>query len=197
MSNDFHDITNNLLAWKKGEQGALDRLLPAIYDELRLLAERSLAGKKELTLQPTALVNEFYLRYLNCVSPESRPIWEDRSHFFSIAATVMRRILVDHWRYKHAERRGGAIVAVEFDEAMTPDASGAEVDVLVLDQALTKLHEIAPQQTRIVELRFFAGLTFEEIGRLLELNERTIKRKWKAARLWLMRELAANPKNQE
>ncbi len=184
------DVTQALHAWKAGDENALHSLLPKIYDELHRLAAIKIGGQPGVVeFQATALVNEFYLRFMNGLSPEDQPKWENRTHFFSVVAAVMRRILVDHWRQRSAEQRGGGRLSLTLDEALIAEISTREIDILALDQALTRLRKLDPQQVSIVEMRFFAGLTFEEIGRSLQVADRTVKRKWAAARIWLLREL--------
>ena len=190
LSNEYHEITQGLLAWNAGDEDAFNRLLPLIYDELHGLANAKIRQQPgAVTLQPTALVNEFYLRFLDSQAAINKPEWENRTHFFAVAATVMRRILVDQWRRKKAESRGGGLVDITLDEVMAQDMQAQVLDVLVLDQALTRLEKLDPVQARIVELRFFAGLTFVEVADVLTITDRSVKRKWTAARLWLLRDL--------
>ena len=188
------DITGLLQRWSEGDAGALDRLLPLIYAELRRIASQQLRDERdEHTLAPTALVHELYLRLVD----QSRSTWENRAHFFGLAAHLMRRILVDHARARHADKRGGSVTRVSLEEALdagheepeAPGRPGAVADVLVVDQALDRLSKIDQDQARIVELRFFAGLTVEETAHVLKRSTRTVKREWRLARAWLYREL--------
>ena len=167
-------------------QAPLDRWVPLVYEELRAFAGKLLSNKAGgITLQPTSLVHEAYLRLLD----QRRVDWQDRLHFFRIAARVMRRVLVDHCRARVALKRGGAQVAIELGEELAA-AAPSEIDVLAVDRLLTDLEALDPQQTRIVELRFFAGLTVEETAEALGISKATVKRDWALARAWMARELA-------
>jgi RNA polymerase sigma-70 factor (ECF subfamily) len=188
------NVTGLLQRWSAGDAGALDRLLPLIYAELRRIASRQLRGERnDHTLAPTALVHELYLRLVD----QRRSTWESRAHFFGLAAQLMRRILVDNARARHAGKRGGSVTRVSLEEALdeghddpdTPGRPGALADVLAIDQALERLSKIDQDQARIVELRFFAGLTVEETAHVLKRSPRTVKREWRLARAWLYREL--------
>jgi RNA polymerase sigma factor (TIGR02999 family) len=166
-------------------QAPLDRWVPLVYEELRAFAGKLLSDKAGgITLQPTSLVHEAYLRLLD----QRRVDWQDRLHFFRIAARVMRRILVDHCRARVALKRGGAQVAIELEEALAASSPSA-IDVLAVDRLLTDLEALDPQQTRIVELRFFAGLTVEETAEALGISPATVKRDWALARAWMAKEL--------
>jgi RNA polymerase sigma-70 factor, ECF subfamily len=180
------DITGLLLRWSEGDPEALDHLMPAIYAECRHLAERQLRQEhRDHTLDPTALVHELYLRLVD----QRRATWENRSQFFAIAARLMRRILVDYARARGTAKRGGSVVRVSLDAAAeTPNDSRVE-DVLAIDDALQRLSAIDPEQVRIIELRFFAGLSVEETARLVDRSPRTVKREWRLAKAWLFREL--------
>jgi RNA polymerase sigma-70 factor, ECF subfamily len=168
------------------ERGQLDHLVPLVYEELRALAGMLLRDKAAgLTLQPTSLVHEAYLRLLG----QRRMDWQDRLHFFRIAAKVMRRVLVDHCRARVAKKRGGAQVAMELEETLAVD-SPRLVDVLAVDRVLTDLEALDPQQSQIVELRFFAGLTVEETAEALGISKATVKRDWALAKAWMAREIA-------
>jgi RNA polymerase sigma factor (TIGR02999 family) len=187
------DVTQLLLAWRSGDQAAGDRLLPFIYEELHRQAERAMRRERvEHTLQPTALVNEAYLRLVD----QQRVEWRNRSHFFGVAAQIMRRILVDHARGKQADKRGGGVQALTLDGALVADGGGGaaagsdDVDVLALHDALEALATIDPMQARLVELRYFTGLNIEETAEALEISPATVKREWAVARAWLKRELA-------
>ncbi|OYT73344.1 MAG: RNA polymerase subunit sigma-70 [Chloracidobacterium sp. CP2_5A] len=182
------DITQLLMDWQSGDESALARLMPVVYEELRRIAARAMRRESvEHTLQPTALVNEAYLRLIR----QERADWRNRAHFFAIAAQMMRRILVDHVRGKKRQRRGGEQALVTLEDLgglASPSASG-EVDVLALDEALTKLEGLAPRQCRIVELRFFSGLTVEATAEALGISPMTVKREWAIAKAFLYREL--------
>lgn len=183
-----HDVTRLLDAWMAGERQALDRLLPLVEGDLRRMARSLMASQAaQHTLQPTALVNEAYLR----LAGGRQATWEGRLQFFAYAATTMRRILVNHLRDRRAAKRGGLRVAVSLDEICElPAAPAAGGDLLDLDAALTRLAALDPRQARIVELRYFGGLSVEETAAALELSPRTIKREWHSARLFLRRELS-------
>jgi RNA polymerase sigma factor (TIGR02999 family) len=170
----------------------LDRLLPTIHTELRRIAARQLGGERpDHTLAPTALVNELYLKLVD----QRRATWDNRAHFFGVAAQLMRRILVDHARARQADRRGGSLTRLSLDDladdppAPSPHGDDAAADVLAIDQALERLTLLDPDQARMIELRFFAGLTVEETAHVLQRSPRTVKREWRLARAWLYREL--------
>ncbi len=180
-----NDVTQLLLAWNGGESGARDQLLRAVYEELRRIASGQLVGERSgHTLQATALVNEAYMRLVD----QTRVHWRNRAHFFGIAAQLMRRILVDHARRRHAVKRGGGVTLVEFEDSRTPRAQRS-VDLVVLDDILTKLEEFDSRAARLVELRYFGGLTIEETAEVLDLSAATVKREWATARAWMHREL--------
>ena len=181
-------ITRLLHEWQGGSQDALDRLIPLVYDELHTLASRQLTREwRHDRLQTTAVVNEAYLKLFG-----QREIdWQNRGHFFAIAAQLMRRILVDHARRQLRQKRGSGDVAVELDEGLAaPDAPIDAVDALDLDRALDKLEQLDPDQARIVEMRFFGGLTVEETAAALSISPATVKREWALAKGWLFRELS-------
>lgn len=175
------DITGLLLAWRAGDRSAVDRLFPLVYDALRRIAHRQLSGERpEQTLRTTALVHESYLRLVD----QTRTRWEDRAQFFAIAARVMRRILVDHARRHHAAKRQGLEVSLDEDALVAAERA----DTLVaLDEALTRLAEIDERVARVVECRFFAGLTEEETAEALGVTARTVRRDWVKAKGWLYR----------
>ena len=189
------DVTTLLQRWSEGDRAALDALVPMIHSELRGIAARQLSGERpEHTLAPTALVNELYLKLVD----QHRANWDNRAHFFGVAAQLMRRILVDHARSRRAEKRGGAASRVSLDglldETVLPRTTemrgdSAAADVLAVDQALERLAILDQDQARIVELRFFAGLTVEETAHVLQRSPRTVKREWRLAKAWLYREL--------
>jgi RNA polymerase sigma factor (TIGR02999 family) len=183
------DITGLLLAWNAGDPEALNRLLPVVYTELHRLARRELLHERaNHSLEPTALIHELYLGLID----QRRTRWENRAQFFAVAARLMRRILVDHARARHALKRGGGAGVVQIDAAddAADDPPGpGHVDLLELDQALERLAARSPEQGRIVEMRFFAGLTVEETAHVIGRSPRTVKREWRLARAWLFREL--------
>ena len=181
-----HDITQLLAQWTDGDLRALDALLPLVYDELRRLARIYLqCERSEHTLQSTALVHEAYLRLVN-----QNVSWQNRAHFFGIAAQMMRRVLVDHARSRNASKRGDGVCRVTLDEEIM-GAGQRDVDVIALDEALTSLAKFDPQQGRIVELRFFAGLSIEDTSEVLKISPATVKRDWAMAKAWLHREMQA------
>jgi RNA polymerase sigma factor (TIGR02999 family) len=183
------DITGLLLSWREGDARALERLLPLVYDELRRVARRQLRGESPaVTIQPTALVHEVYLRLVDV----RRATLASRTHFFSVAAALMRRILVDQARRRHADKRGGGVTMMHLDDVspVSPVAPMADVDVLALDEALEALARIDPRQCRVVELRFFAGLTTPETADALEVSTATVEREWAFAKAWLLRRLS-------
>ncbi len=181
-----HKITLMLRQWSDGSREALDNLLPLVYNELHNQAARYLRREnKDHTLQPTALINEAYLKLID----QREVNWENRTHFFAIAAQAMRRILVDHARAKHREKRGGDDAKLPLDEALMVVADEKNIDLIALDEALTRLEMKDKQQTRIVELRYFSGLSLEETAEALNISRTTAARDWAMARAWLHREL--------
>lgn len=183
-----HDITWLLQEWKNGDKTAVDRLFPLVYSELRRQA-RSYLNKERVnhTLQPTALVHEVYLRLIKL----NQIKWENRAHFYAISATTMRRILVDHAREVAADKRGGNMQRVTLEKIQIADEQKA-TDLLELDKALDKLAEIEERKAQVVEMNFFGGLNQKEIAEVLQINEKTVQRDLKFARLWLYRELSPN-----
>ena len=180
-----HNVTQLLMAWSHGDKDALAHLMPLVYDELRQLAARHLHHERPAhTLQATALVHEAYLRLVD----QSQVQWQNRAHFFGVAAQVMRRLLVDHARRQHAAKRGGGVPKLALDEALQV-AEGRATDVVALDEALTTLTALDPQQSQIVRLRFFGGLTIEETAEVVGVSPATVKRDWTVAKAWLYREL--------
>jgi RNA polymerase sigma factor (TIGR02999 family) len=172
-----------LVRWRGGDRQALEALMPLVYEELRRLAHHYLRqGRRDRTLQSTALVHEAYLR----LAGRNPPQWQNRAHFFGIAANVMRQILVEYARGRDAAKRGGQTLTLTLDEAIAVPQP-REVDVTALDRALNELSELDAQQGRIVELRFFAGLTIEETSEIMGISPATVKRDWVTARAWLFR----------
>ncbi|HEY1261966.1 MAG TPA: sigma-70 family RNA polymerase sigma factor [Terriglobales bacterium] len=176
-------MTQLLVRWREGDRAALEELMPLVYDELRRLAGHYLRHERnEHTLQSTALVHEAYLR----LAGQNTPQWQNRAHFFGIAARIMRQILVEHARSRNAGKRGGGAFRLTLDAAIE-FAQQNNLDVLELDRALSELSELDEQQCRIVELRFFAGLTIEDTSEVLGISPATVKREWVTARVWLHR----------
>ena len=183
------EVTRILQSLNAGDQSALDQLLPIVYGELRDIAQTRMQGERNShTLQPTALVHEAYLRLVGLNQIE----WRDRAHFFAIAAGAIRRILVDHARARARIKRGGGQEDVPFDDSLSIDLeSGLGVmQMLQLDTALEAFARNEPEKARVVEMRFFSGLTYEEIAAVLDVSTRTVERHWRFARAWLYRELA-------
>lgn len=190
MSADSGAITRLLQDLGAGQAGAWEKLLPVVYDELKQLAGAQLRRERSgHTMQPTALVHEVYLR----LAGQQMPSWESRAHFFGAAATVMRRVLVDHARHRKAAKRGGG--AAHGDTSDVEEALIAfeerSTDLLALDDALTRLATMDAEQSRIVELRFFGGLSTAEAAHVLGVSESTVERGWRVARAWLLREVSA------
>ena len=179
------ELTALLVNWSNGDQRALDELMPLVYGELRRLAGAHLRRERsDHTLQSTALVHEAFLRLVN-----QRDVhWRNRAHFYGIAAQMIRRILVDHARAQQAGKRGSGAVKIELDEAMAVSRQ-RELDLVGLDDALQRLSALDERQGRIVELRFFAGLSVEETAEVMHLSPATVKREWSSARAWLYREI--------
>ena len=182
----MHDVTGLLLSWRQGDATALDHLVPLVYDELRRLARRHLRREPpEHALQATALVHEVYLRLMKV----DRLTLNNRTHFFGVAAVLMRQILVDHARRQRADKRGGHVTIVSLDD-VSPSTQPASVDVLALDHALEALSALDARQGRVVELRFFAGLSIEETAEVLGVSTATVEREWVLAKAWLYRRLS-------
>lgn len=180
------EITEILREWGEGSREALDKLLPFVYDELHRQAARYLRRERaDHTLQTTALINEVYLKLIDQKDVEL----ESRTHFFAIAANAMRQILVDYARTKHRKKRGGNDVKVPLDDALMIATSEKSIDLVALDDALTRLEKIDAQQARVVELRYFSGLSLEETAKALHISRATAAREWAMARTWLYREL--------
>jgi RNA polymerase sigma factor (TIGR02999 family) len=190
LSNDdvpSQEITAMLRAWGEGDRAVLDQMLPLVYDELRRQAHRYLRRERpNHTLQTTALINEAYLKLV-----DQRVVqWQNRAHFFGIAAQAMRRILVDYAKQRNREKRGGAAADLPLEEALLVAATGQSIDLLALDEALTRLALIDEQQARVVELKYFSGLSIEETAEALGISPATVKRDWQMAKAWLRHELS-------
>src|ERR1051325_7276713 len=180
-----HEITRLLADWSNGDRQALEKLTPLVYDELRRLAGRELRQERAgHTLQSTALVHEAYMKLVG----QHNVRWQNRAHFFGIAAQMIRRILVDYARARHADKRGAGVEKLSLDEAIAPPG-GPDLDLVALDDALKGLATIDERQSRLVELRFFAGLTLEETAEVLQMSIATAKRDWVSAKAWLSREI--------
>ena len=186
MNSSSQNITKLLLNWRNGDQEALDRLMPLVYEELRRMANYYMRNeRKGHTLQTSALVNEAYLRLVDHENIE----WQNRSHFFGLAAQAMRRILVDHARSRNYQKRGGAAQQVSLDEAATL-AEDRAAELIALDDALQELAKLDPRKSQIVEMRYFGGLTGEEVAEALSISTATVSRDWETAKAWLLRELS-------
>jgi RNA polymerase sigma factor (TIGR02999 family) len=181
-------ITALLRAWREGERDALDRLVPLVYDELRRLAGRAMQRERtDHTLQTTALLHEAYLRMLGADVE-----WEDRAHFYAVAAQTMRRILVDHARARGRDKRGGGSVRVPLEEGLA-QAAASTPDVVALDEALSRLSTLDERKAKAVELHYFGGLTYDETARVLGVSPATVDRELRLAKAWLYRELSDQP----
>jgi RNA polymerase sigma factor (TIGR02999 family) len=186
-----NEVTLLLRAWGEGDVQALDRLAPIVYQELHRIARGYMARERtDHTLQTTALVNEAYVRLVDA----RQVTWHDRAHFFAVCARAMRRILVDHARSRGYVKRGGGKLRVQFDEAFGM-AWSADSNLLELDEALDRLSILDPRKARVIEMRFFGGLSVEETAEALGISPETVMRDWKLARAWLYRELSADQRN--
>ena len=185
MPSAIPEVTSLLLAWGQGDKAALDSLIPLVHQELRRLAHRYMAGERTgHTLQTTALVNEAYLRLVDCRQVR----WQDRTHFFAVSANLMRRILVDFARSRHYQKRGAGVRPVSLDENLDLGREKS-TNLVALDDALEALAAVDPRKSKVVELKFFGGLTVEEIAEVLQVSPQTVLRDWKLARSWLLREM--------
>jgi len=183
-----HEITQLLEDWSNGNQAALDKLYPLVYDELRRMARRyMIRERKDHTLQTTALINEAYLRLV----AQRHVHWQNRAHFFAISAQIMRRILIDHARRHNYAKRGAGGQKISLDETAVL-ARNRAAELLLLDEALHSLEEIDPRRSRVVELRFFGGLDNNEIAAVLKISANTVTRDWNLARAWLYQELSGS-----
>jgi RNA polymerase sigma factor (TIGR02999 family) len=179
------DVTQLLLAWGKGDQSALEKLMPLVYDELRRLAKRYMrAQPREQTLPATALVHEAFLKLID----EKEKTWHNRVHFMAVAAQVMRHLLVDYARSRHSQKRGGARQKVTLDEGAAVSLERS-ADLVALDEALRGLEQMDPRKSKVVEMRYFGGLTVDEVAGALNISPVTVMRDWQFARTWLLREL--------
>jgi RNA polymerase sigma factor (TIGR02999 family) len=184
-----HQISCLLKAWSDGSRNALDELLPLVYDELRRQAHRFLRReRRNHTLQTTALIHEAYLNLID----QNSVSWQNRKHFFAISANLMRQILVNYAIARHRKKRGGAAEDLQLDESILIVSENRDLDLLALDEALTRLAERDRQQAEIVEMRYFGGLTIEETANVIGISPATVKRDWKMTRAWLHRELSGN-----
>jgi RNA polymerase sigma factor (TIGR02999 family) len=181
-----HELTRLLRAWSEDEPGAFEKLIPVVYNELHRLAGRYMAHERpDHTLQASALVNEAYVR----LADVKRMSWQNRAHFFAVSAQMMRRILVDFARRHRSSKRGGHAIAVSLEEALVVSRERGE-DLVALDEALNNLAAIDPRRSRVVELRYFGGLTVEETAAVLTVSPETVMHDWKLAKTWLKRELS-------
>jgi RNA polymerase sigma-70 factor, ECF subfamily len=179
------DFTRLLLAWNGGDEGALKKLVPQVYQELRRLAKRQMQGEHpDHTLQTTALINEAYLRLVDLRNVQ----WQNRAHFFALCARLMRNILVDFARSRHYAKRGGGAQPVSLEESLVVSRSHS-TDLVAVDDALKSLAKVDERKAKVVELRFFGGLTVEESAEVLKVSPETIRRDWRLAKVWLLREL--------
>jgi len=186
-----NDVSTLLRAWSGGDQGALDRLTPIVYDELHRLAQRHMRGERPgHSLQTTALVNEAYMRLVDY----KRMQWQNRAHFFAVSAQLMRRILVEHAR-RHNLKRGGRTPHVPLEEAAAVLGDGRGHDMVALDDAMTALAQLDARKVQVVEMRFFGGLSVEETAEVLKISPVTVMRDWSTAKAWLYRELNGGTNN--
>jgi RNA polymerase sigma-70 factor, ECF subfamily len=192
MSSSPEEVTQLLGAWSEGDPAALDRLMPLVYAELRRMARRHMGPERPgHTLQTTALVHEAYLRLVN----QDRVRWKDRAHFFAIAAQVMRRILVDHARKRRNPKRGGNATRLSLEQGATVSRERA-AEVVALDDALNSLAAVDDRKSRVVELRFFGGMSIDETAQVLGVSPGTVMREWTLAKAWLQREVRSVQRNE-
>src|SRR5208283_804273 len=181
-----HDVTQLLKAWTTGDEQALEKLTPMVYEQLHRVAQRCMAGERPgHTLQTTALVNEVYLRLVDCAKVN----WQDRAHFFAVSAQLMRRILIDFARSRGYQKRGGGLAQVSLDEAATV-CSEPDPNLVELDDALKSLAEVDARKSKVVELKFFGGLSTDETAEVLRVSAETVVRDWRLAKVWLLREMS-------
>jgi len=182
------EVTRLLLAWNQGDESALEKLVPQVYQELRRLAKRQMRGEHpDHTLQTTALINEAYLRLVDLRNIQ----WQNRAHFFALCARLMRRILVDFARSRHYAKRGGGAHPVSLDRSLVVSPAHS-TDLVAVDDALKALTKVDARKAQVVELRFFGGLTVEETAEVLKVSPETVQRDWKLAKAWLLRELTGD-----
>jgi RNA polymerase sigma factor (TIGR02999 family) len=185
------DVTGLLIEWRQGDKAALDRLTPLVYDGIRRIAHRYVQREREgQTLETTALVNEAYVRLAGSQNID----WQNRAHFFAVTAQVMRRILIDHARRRHYAKHGGDMQRVAFDEAVAMAAAPLmsqprAAELVALDEALDELAKLDPRKSRVVELRYFGGLSLDETAEVLKISPMTVRRDWRAAKAWLFRRM--------
>ena len=181
-----HEVTQLLRAWTTGDEQALDKLTPLVYEQLRHVARHFMAGERPgHVLQTTALVNEVYLKLVDC----GQMNWQDRAHFFAVSAQLMRRILVDFARSRDYQKRGGGVLHISLDE--TPSVCDEpDMQLVALDDALKALAAVDERKSRVVEMRFFGGLSIEETAEVLKVSSETVQRDWRLAKVWLLRELS-------
>jgi RNA polymerase sigma factor (TIGR02999 family) len=185
------DVTGQLIEWRHGDRAALDRLTPLVYDEIRRIAHRYVQRERDgHTLQTTALVNEAYIRVAGSQNVE----WQNRSHFFAVAAQVMRHILIDHARRRRYVKHGGEAQRIALDDALATEQAvmmtqPRAAELVALDEALDELARIDPRKSRVVELRYFGGLSLDETAEVLEVSRMTVRRDWRAAKAWLFRRM--------
>jgi RNA polymerase sigma-70 factor (ECF subfamily) len=181
-------ITQLLNDWSDGNHAAADQLMPLVYEELRRQASRMLRGERpNHTLQTTALINEAYLKLIG----QNEVEWQNRSHFFAIASVAMRRILVDHARERHAVKRGGIADNIPLDDALQISSNERSVDLVALDEALDRLAKLDPRQAKVVELRYFSGLSNDETAEVLGVSNATVRLDWSIAKAWLRQQLSS------
>jgi RNA polymerase sigma factor (TIGR02999 family) len=185
------EVTRLLKAWTAGDERALEKLTPMVYDQLHRVAQRCMAGERPgHTLQTTALVNEVYLRLVDC----GKVNWQDRAHFFAVSAQLMRRILIDFARSRGYQKRGGGLAQVSLDEAATV-CSEPDPNLVELDAALKSLAEVDARRSKVVELKFFGGLSTDETAEVLRVSSETVVRVWRLAKVWLLREMSGGMGN--
>jgi RNA polymerase sigma-70 factor (ECF subfamily) len=188
MTSSPKSVTQLLIEWREGDQTALDRLFPLVYEEMRRLARYYMRSERpEHILQTTALINEAYIRLVDHKGMR----WQNRAHFYAVAAQAMRRMLVDHARSRHYEKRGGGAHMVELDEAATV-AQEQAAEMVALDDALNHLAAVGPRQSKVVELRYFGGMSVEETAEVLGVSTVTVMRDWRAAKAWLLRKITSD-----
>jgi RNA polymerase sigma-70 factor, ECF subfamily len=191
MTSSQDDVTQLLIAWSNGDRAALDKLMPLVYEELRHRARQYMSRQRPgHTLQTTALIHEAFLKLVH--QPEKR--WQNRAHFLGVAAQAMRHILIDYARSRQCDKRGGAGLLVSLEEGAVVSAERA-AELVALDDALSRLEDIDPRKARVVEMRYFGGLTVAEISQVLKVSPDTVLRDWRLARTWLRRELSKGESN--